>query len=47
MNINRTFSFVAIDKDNNYYFDLSYEIHDLEIKDLDDDINFSVDAYLL
>jgi hypothetical protein len=45
-NINRTFSFVFIDKDNNYY-DLSYEIKDLEIKDLDDDIKIFIDDYLL
>ena len=46
INRNKTFKFVSIDKDNNY-FDLSYEIKDLEIKDLDDDINFFIDDYLL
>jgi hypothetical protein len=46
INRNKTFKFVSIDKDNNY-FDLSYEIHDLEIKDLDDDIKTFMNDYLL
>jgi len=41
INKNKKFKFVAVGKDNNYY-DLPYEI-----KDLDDDINFSVDDYTI
>ena len=56
MNINRnkTFNFVPVNKENNYY-DLSYEIKDIEIKninqkDLDNFINrylFSIDKLYL
>lgn len=51
INKNKTFKFVSIDKNNNY-FDLSYEIKDLEIKDLeikdlDDDIKTFMNDYLL
>lgn len=47
INKNKTFKFVSIDKDNNY-FDLSYEINDIDINDIDinqedDCINFSID----
>ena len=42
INRNKTFSFVPIDKDNDYY-DLSYEINDIDTNQKDDYINFSID----